>query len=327
MLRRELLGIAGAVLAGCSRREPAAAPIRVSVQPYLTMCGVYLARELGYFAREGVAVEFEEGLNSVQAIPLLAGGRLDAGFLGMSPSLVNAVARGAPVRIAAGREIASPTCGEAGFLYARVEAFPRGLSNLNELRGKRVACSGKASITEFCLDMILASAGLGEGDVNLVPLRRNDGIAALAAGKIDALVGFDLAQTLAFRSPRIVRHLGMVQALPNFQYSYVCFGQRLIQGDSRPGARFLRAYLRGTREFVAGRTPAFLEKFARANGLDPKATREACRDTVAVDGAINLDSVQRYIAWGVRKGYCPSPVQAADLVDSRFLSQAREGNG
>ncbi|MCL4401213.1 MAG: ABC transporter substrate-binding protein, partial [Acidobacteria bacterium] len=324
------IGIAGAALAGCSRQKTSATAgtIRVSAQPYLSMCGLYLARELGYFAREGVEVELQEGLNSVQAIPLLAGGRLDVSFLGLSPSLVNAVARGALVRIAAGREIASPSCGEAGFLYARVEAFPHGLSALKELKGKRIACTGKASIGEFCLDTILGGTGLDAADVDVILLRRNDAVAALAAGKIDALVGFDFAQTLAFRSPRIVRHIGLAGILPNFQYSYVCFGEKLIQADPEPGARFLRAYLRGAREFVAGRTPAFLEKFARANGLDPKAAREACRETVAVDGAVNLDSVQRFVAWGVRKGYCPRLLQPSELVDARFLARsAREVRG
>jgi NitT/TauT family transport system substrate-binding protein len=329
MKRRRVLGlVASAALAagsGCSRRlvQSSRMKVTVSAGPYLPMSALYLAQELGFFEQAGLDVEIWQSANSVATIPLLAGGKVDVSFLSLNPSFVNAVARGASLSIVAGREIASPGCADVGTWYGNRRAFPRGLADLRQLKGKRLAVGARASIMEFFLDAFLERAGLSFDDVQTVALRGPEASAALVGGKIDAILANDFDKRLAEASHEIVLGPRLAQLLPDFQFSYVIFGQRLLAGDAKTGIAFLTGYLRGAREFLAGRTPKFMDEYARLNGLDPKATREACRNTFTPDGSVRLSDLQRFVDWAVRKGYCPKRVGAAQLVDERFLRGVR----
>src|ERR1051326_7718851 len=160
--RRQFLQVSMAVPTAPPRK------IRAGVTPYPTMSSFYLAHELGYFTDAGLDVEIEPFNASFQIVPLLAAGKIDVTFAAQSPALINAIARGARLRIVAARAIFSPTCGDSGHIYGRRDRFPHGLGDLTTLKGKRVAFGRRAAINEFVLDMILRYAGLRSADIQAV---------------------------------------------------------------------------------------------------------------------------------------------------------------
>jgi hypothetical protein len=99
------------------------------------------------------------------------------------------------------------------------------------------------------------------------------------------------------------------------------FGARLLDSDPDAGVKFLAAYLRGAEEFLAGKTPKFHDELAISNGMDPAEARKACRDSFVPDGRIDLPSIDRFVQWARVKELCPIPIQAAQLVDMRFLEK------
>src|SRR5579884_3530362 len=98
MLRRTFLALAPAS-ALLSRAAPQRTLVRVSLSRLLTMSPFYAAYEAGYFRDAGLDVELTKDLPGVQSLPLIAGGRIDVGFIGLSPGFVNAVLRGARLKI------------------------------------------------------------------------------------------------------------------------------------------------------------------------------------------------------------------------------------
>jgi ABC-type nitrate/sulfonate/bicarbonate transport system substrate-binding protein len=98
-----------------------------------------------------------------------------------------------------------------------------------------------------------------------------------------------------------------------------------LDGDVSIGGGFLRAYLRGVRRYRAGHTPRALERLAEMSGMTPAAVQNACRDRLPEDGRVDPASVQRLIDWAVRNGFAPQRVEAADMIDTRFLDQAHAG--
>ena len=148
---------------------------------------VYLAQEQGYFNRAGLQVEVQRVANSNQAIPLLAGGRVDVALFSISPAQVNAVARGGALRIVAAREIASPGCGSLA-LCGRRAVFPRGASDLKRIKRKRVAIYGRGNTAEFALETILSTVGLEPASVQVVSLPSSEAVSALVSGKVDAVL-------------------------------------------------------------------------------------------------------------------------------------------
>jgi NitT/TauT family transport system substrate-binding protein len=329
MLRRTFLTIpvfaVAGVLDSCTRPASRASrmKLRVSASNHLSMCPFFVAYESGYFATAGFDVEVVKDIGPAQSLPLLAGGKLDVSFTGFGPPAVNAIVRGARLRLVAGRELLSPSCGTAGTLFASRKAFPQGVRSMRQLKGARVGVANQSPRTSFWLDTLLQHEGLRLSDVVLQKMPENEKVAALRAGGIDAFVSADGDLNPELRPLGLVAGPSAAPLLPNSQYSYIFFGSRLLDGRVETGARFLHAYFRGVSDFLRGATPHFLDDFANQNGQDPKLLRAACRGTFQRDGTIRMDDLRQYIAWMAAHDYCPANVDAAAMVDTRFLEAAR----
>ncbi len=324
--RRELLlGTSMLAAASCARPR-VTTTVRVVAVPYFNMSALYLADEAGYFADQGITVQIQELPHSTTAIPLLSGGGADVAFFGVSPTLINAIARGARVRIAASRYCYAPDCPEVKRFYGSRTAFPDGFTDLRQVKGKRVILAGTpGSMGEFVWDNALLSAGLQRSDVSVLPLQDADGTAVLlGAGKVDVIlpnVDYDPGLT-TFRD-RIVAGPGASAALPNFQFSFITFGKRFLDDSPEQGATFLRAYFRAARDFAGGKTPPkFFDRLSK-NGFDANVLHSLCRGGAILDGHIQLNDLQRFIDWAAARKTVPGGLRAEQLVDSQFLHKAR----
>jgi NitT/TauT family transport system substrate-binding protein len=329
MQRRTLLAalpFAGHALAGAASAADRTT-VRVSVVPFMSMAPFFTAYEAGYFTEAGFDVEVDRETNSMQAIPLLAGGRLDVSFVADDAGLLNAVARGARVRIVAGRELASPDCHPIGAVYVRRESFPHGLSSMKPLRGAKIAIGGGGigTLSDYALDVLLEHDGMSRDDVQAMGMPRPQAAAALVSG---AVAGFVAGGTEVVAFPQAFEfETGPVMARiqPGFQYSWIVFGSRLLDGNVATGTRFLRAYLRGANEYRKGRTPAFVDELAKSQGMDQKVLRSFCRESSEPNGAIRLADLERFVRWAIGRGMCPATLKATALVDGRFLSEMNGG--
>lgn len=118
-------------------------------------------------------------------LDLLADDRLEAGLLGDLPTILLA----ARTDVA----IAGLTKRSATALVARQEGL------LANLQGKRLAYVPDSS-AHYTLLQALASVGLSEQDVTLVPLAIDEMPAALAQGRIDGFAAWEPAPTIALAS-------------------------------------------------------------------------------------------------------------------------------
>jgi NitT/TauT family transport system substrate-binding protein len=320
-----LIGTTVAASACLKQKTAGLQKLRLTAGRGLSMSSLYLAYESGYFREAGFDLEILQMSNPIDAMTLLAGRKIDVAFAGLVSSFLNASSRNLPVKIVAGREIASPLCGNMGAIYGLRRSFPNGLDNPIVLKGKRVSAGPTIGFTHFALDTQLESVGLKGTDVQSVNLPTSQAAAALIGGRIDAAVlNLEFDRNLMARASEIVRGPGLARYHPNFQCSHILFGESLLSADTDIGARFLSAYLRGAQEFTRGGTPRFMEEFARAGGLDVKLVTGACRHSFALDGSVDLHSLQLFADWAVRRKYIPQPVDVAELVDRRFLRSLHE---
>jgi len=329
MFRRDLLKacLAGAALwhgSGCSRRKTSGRQrLRVIASRRLSMSSLYLAHELGYFNDAGFDLEVQQGATPLQSVAAIAGGKADVMFTALTVAFLNAVAKGLELKVVAGREIASPTCGTAGAICGSSLTFPNGLADVRQLKGKRVAAGPSIGFSQFAVDAQLESAGLSAKDITPVTLSSAEAIAALVGGSIDAMVQHnDFERDLTSLASGVVRTPGLAQVHPNFQYSHIYFGNTLLSADVEIGARFLGAYLRGVRDFALGKSPRFMEEFATSNGLDAGEIKRVCRGTFTLDGAIDKQSLKLFAEWAYRGQYTPRVLNVPEIADSRFLDSA-----
>jgi ABC-type nitrate/sulfonate/bicarbonate transport system substrate-binding protein len=198
---------------------------------------------------------------------------------------------------------------------------------MKPLRGAKIAVGGGiGALSEYALDVLLEHDGMSRDDVQAMRMPRPQAAAALVSG---AVAGFVAGGTEVVAFPQAFEfETGPVMARiqPGFQYSWIVFGSRLLEGDVATGARFLSAYLRGANEYRKGRTPAFVDELAKSQGMDPKVLRSFCRESSEPDGAIHLADLERFVRWAIGRGMCPATLQASALVDGRFLAAMNGGS-
>ena len=326
---RSLSALALPVLTGCRRQ---ASPTRlrevtVAYVPRITMSPLHLAEEEGFFRDAGLKIVFQTQRKSEHIVSLLAGGKADVGFAQVLPALINSISAGANIRVVAGRDVAlSTACSSFGTLYGNRKAFPRGLSDLRELKGKRLAVSGRAHFLAFCLDAELASVGMSTADVHLLELEQTQAIPALISGKIDATEASFMEARRESLTAELVRGPSLADVLPGMQYNFTEFGPRLLDGDPKIGTAFLSAYFRGARAFAAGRVPQkFIQSLGLEIGLDPELALKGCRSGAVLDGKIDQASIQRVLDWSVKSGFCPNAPTVAAMIDRRFTDRTQKG--
>ena len=291
--------------------------LRLAGTMHLNLSPLHVAIEKGFFRDQGLEIEIVPLARSNDAIPVLAQGGLDVALYALNPPVINAIAKGVRIRLVAARDRVQPDCGDTGSLYSHSS-----IRSVAELKGRKVANGHAAGIVEFALDAALARTGLRPADVEVVRLLPADAAAALLRREVDALTGPDLSNMKVLRRPdfRLLTTLG--RTLPGFQFAYVMFGRQLLDGPVDPGARFLRALLRGLGAYAGGATPAYMTDLAQKIGLDVAEVRTACRSHVVADGRIDRASIDRFAAWAHGKGYCEKLPSANALVEERFLQAA-----
>ena len=323
MRRRGFLPcLAGAAVAGCGRKGRQSHRLRVAFIPRFTLAPIYLAAELGSFRQAGLEVEFIHIHQSALMPTLLAGGQIQVAMSSPTPAFINAVLKGARMRIVAARDTTTPGCANSGAIFGNRRAFPSGLRDLRALKGKRVAIHNQTGLVAFSLDQLLASAGMTRNDINPVIMGVAEAAAAVAAGKLDAVAAAELDKNLDLVSAEIVRSITLEEVLPNHQFTFVIFGADLLEGNPEAGIGFLWAYLHGVREYRAGKTPRALEELARAARHDLAAVRAACRESISREGRPDRASIQRFVDWAAGKGYLLRTVNASELIDTRFVEEA-----
>ena len=138
----------------------------------------WLEEDLG---SSGIKVEWIPSLGSNKALEFLRGKSVDFGSTAGAAAFIGR-ANGNPIK--------------AIYVYsapewtALVTSASSGITRIEDLRGKRVAVTRGTDPHIFLLRS-LASGGLSEKDIQVVPLQHPDGKVALERGQVDAWAGLD----------------------------------------------------------------------------------------------------------------------------------------
>jgi NitT/TauT family transport system substrate-binding protein len=212
--------------------------------------GLYVALEQGYFEDEGLEIEIEPLSTGQDQMPFLASGEAHVGFTSSSAALMNALATDIPVRMVAscGNSIA-PDFGNL-YLVVRKDLFDSGdVTDVADLAGRTVGLinlQGKAAADLWAQ---LGAEGMDFDDVNLVsPMGFGDMQAGLGSQALDAASTIEPFVVLGEESGISVPIAHDGEIMDNRNGCAVQFGDAMLQ-DRQLGERFLRAYLRGIRDY------------------------------------------------------------------------------
>ncbi len=305
-----------------SQTEPV--KLKVLLLPFLSFAPFFIAEEEGYFAEQGLEVEFVKMGSGAKAIPPLLKGDLDvaAGTVGIG--VLNAISRGGLIKIVADKGSLDPTWCTYNGLLARTELIETGqLENASQLKGKRLAVETMTP-EGYYLEKLFRSVDLTFDDVTTEDLPPSVMSEALETGAVDLVHVGEPWLTRLRRMEKAVLWLPAHEIIPHFQWAVILYGPNLLTANPEHGRRFMAAYVKAIRQYNQGKTERNMEILTKHTRLDRQLLEEACWPAIRNDGSINVNSVLDFQNWGIEKGLLDSKVTEEQFWDNRFIEHANQ---
>ena len=333
----QLAGLAvglGMMIAAVAASPGAAAdkiPVSVGITNVVADVGMFIAHKRGYFAAETLDVKFIAFDAAARMITPLASGELDAGG-GIAAGLFNAVARGVGLKIVADRSTSIPGFATAALMVRKDLVDSGRYKTPRDLKGFKLSVPAPGTGTSTSVSRMLATVGMTLADVNLVYLSFPNMITALANKAID--VGFlsEPGVTSVVASGTAVRLMSDDEMFPNHQIAVTLFSGRFMTAGGDAKHRFMRAFLRGTRDYVdvikdgrmsgpgADAVIAILTEYSLIK--DAEIYRRITVHGCDPDGRLRPESLETDLTFFKSQGLIQGKVEVADAIDPSIAAAA-----
>ena len=296
--------------------------VKVGMFPYSSFLPFYIAQEEGYYAEQGIIVEFVPFTSLVDMYAALAQGQLDIGGGTADISTLNIIAQDTGVKFVADKGYIDP----AGCTYSawvvRNDILATGqMDNLANLAGMKTTFT-KASAFEYALDLLLKPVTLTSADLNVTDVP--------APTRLEGLnnQSFDIAQ---MGEPWVTRAVNAGNSsiwksfnsyMPDFQFGVLLYGPTITRQNPEVGNRFMVAYLKAVRQYNEGKTDRNVALMTALTQGSEAEAMQSCWLTFRSDGSINVQSILDIQQWGVEKGYLVRTLTESDFWDTQYIDYA-----
>lgn len=325
-------------LAACAAPPPAAQPaaapqaeapaaglttVKFGFVPVAINAPVYVAAEKGYFADEGLTVEFLPIDGGSDAVVQVGAGNFDVAGGGISASMLNAVARGIEFEIAAPLHTERPKLASP-FVVSKKRFDSGELTQMSDLKGKKVATNNRGTATEWWLASALKQGGVDIGEVEVIGLPFPQVAPALESGSLDGAILTEPFATAAEDLGLIVRL--SEDFISDFKPTYVYFNKDWVTQNPEAATKFIKAYLRGARDLQgeAYFDDANVAAVAKYTKVDPEVIKRARRPYFDPNGAVPLADIQTLQEFYRQQGLLnyEADIDMAEYVAPQYVEAA-----
>jgi NitT/TauT family transport system substrate-binding protein len=328
MIRARAVLLVCAVLGLLPQACLASDRVKVSVYQSVSDAGIYIANDRGYFKDENIEIELLQ-LDAVSSVvTALASGQIDVAGGAPSAAIYNASRQGIGIKIVADKGSMQSGAGYLGVVVRKNLADQ--IKSFGDLKGRKVAWTGHGSGTtnEVALDQILRKTAMKEDDLTLENLTFGDSLAALASGSVDAAYLIEpLMQSAEEKNIGKILLTGD-QIYPNQQVAVLLYGSDLVQHRPDVAQRFMKAYLRGVRDY----NDAFRKNTDRAgiveilsrntNVKKPELYEKMVMPGLDPNGTINISGMTNDMNWFLSNGFLKQSVDVSGAIDTTFAQKA-----
>jgi NitT/TauT family transport system substrate-binding protein len=171
--------------------------------------------------------------------------------------------------------------------------------------------------------------GLTQADVEMVALPFPDMLPAFDNRAIDAAFPQEPFTTMGVDRGLFVRALIASEIYPYQQVGILLFGDKLVS-DRALGMRYMRAYVRGVRDYVRAMIDRDPAAFAEVVPIlieyttvkDRALYEKAIPSGLKADPIPNVQSIVDDQEWYLARGYTSQRVNVRDYIDTSFVEQA-----
>jgi len=290
--------VSAVLIAACvsqpTAKEPEMTTVKVAYLPLISNAPLFIAKEEGFFARQGINVEFEKFQSGAATLPALINGDIAVSGGALSPGLFNAIAKDAHIRIVADKGRSAPGACNANGLMVRRDLFESGaVRNVSDLKGRKVMASSDQDHSIF---HVLALGNLTTADIEVINMDYASGTIALKNGAVDAGVLVEPYITQAADNGSAVVLIPASVYAPDMPFP-LYYGPAFLDKDPELGRRFMVGYLRGVKQYNEGKTDRNLAILQNYTHLDRDLLEQTCWLPIAQDGTVIRQPVMEYVDW------------------------------
>lgn len=300
--------------------------VKVGMKQVSSDAGILVGMGKGYYADLGIQIEPIQFSSGQEMINQLAAGQLDVGATVSSSGLFNAMSRDIPVKIVADKGVNIP--GQGYYRLVIRKSLEGVINDYADLRGRKIAVVGTASLDELALERALAMNAMTSRDIDLQVIRSfPDMLVSLGNGSIDAAMVIEPFITVGMNKGIISPWKDPSEYDPFAQTALLVFGTSLTQNPDVAN-RFMTAYIKSIRDyndaFFKGKNKAqMIELLCEYSVVKDPALYETMYPTgLNPNGYLKLKGIELDLEWYRQQHLLKSDIQLNDAVDHRYVDFA-----
>ena len=327
-MEKTLRFVLAAMLFALAAAPAAAETLRSGYLKTAPAAPIFIAKEKGYYAAEGLDVELITFDAAEPVAVAVTSGALDISLAGMTAGFYNLAGQGA-MKIIAGAIYEVPGF-QSEAVVASNRAYDAGMKSLKDLDNRSIAVTQIGSALHYSLGLIAEKYGLDLKSIRIVPTQSNpNSVAAVAGGQVDGGVA-----PVTYFAPLLQRDgakvLGFVGDETPWQLGAIIASTKLANDHPDTVRRWLRAFRNATRDYHDAFTgpdgkradqataPEILAIMAKYIGQTPEQLDKSI-GFVDRDARLDVDDIRHQVAWFKSQGLLKDTVDANTIMDMRYI--------
>jgi len=306
--------------------------ITVAALPFVSSAPLFIAKERGYYADEGLEVEIRFFRAAQPVAVAIASGDADFGVTAFTAEFFNLAGKGA-LKVIGAQSREEPGFDFSGYVVSN-RALTDGFTSPANFRGRTLGITTAGSSFHYMIGQLIDHFGWPEDAVTLRPLQSVPNmISAVTAGEVDAII-LPAHIVNPLNASGAAHVIGWVHQYTPYQLGGLFTSTRNIETRRSLVQRFVRAYQRGASDYhnamnrldsqgnrMFGESAGpIIEILMEYVGPDP--TPQKIKDGAPyIDplGRLDVRDVHRQLAWYQRHGLVDPDVEADELIDLSFI--------
>lgn len=305
---------------------PQQTTVKVGMKQVISDAGILIGMAKGYYQDLGITIEPIQFNSGQDMINQLAAGQLDVGAAVTASGLFNAMSRDIPIKIVADKGINVP--GKGYYRLVIRKDLKDTLKDFTDLKGKKIAIVGTASLDEIALDRVLEKGGLTMKDVDVQVIRAfPDMLVSLSNKSIDAAMVIEPFVTQGMEKNILDPWKDPFEYDPDAQTALLVYGTNMTKQPELAN-RFMTAYVKSLRDY----NDAFFKNKNYKEVVDILCKYSVIKESALYDkmfptglnpdGYLRLKGIQMDLDWYKKNDLLKSDIKLSDTVDHSYVDFA-----
>lgn len=310
----------------------AAEKITIAALTFVSSSPLFIAQEKGYYAEEGLEVEFKFFRAAQPVAVAIASGDADFGVTAFTGGFYNLAAKGA-LKVIGAQSREEPGYDFSAYLASN-QAYDAGFTSVEKFPGRSFGMTQTGSSFHYMIGQLADKRGFDLAEIDLKPLQSVPAmIGALKSGQIDSMIipahiakGLDTAGA--------AKIIGWVHKETPYQLGGLFTSAKNIDERREIVEKFVRAYQRAAGDYHEGMNAldaSGQRQFgAKAEELIPMinkyvgpkptpAKTKAGAPFIDPKGRLDVGDIYKQVAWYQERGMVAKSLNPADIIDLSFV--------